>query len=90
MDLNVLPPYRGKGIGSTLLNIAEQNAAMQCHYVGLGVGLYGDYGNAQKLYVARGYKPDGCGVTYHYNIVAPGNTVRVDDDLVLWFTKKLK
>ena len=89
MDLNVLPPYRNKGIGTQLLKIAERLAATRSHVVGLGVGLYGDYGNAQKLYIKKGYTPDGCGVTYNYQVVPPGDSAPVDDDLVLWFTKNI-
>ena len=64
MDLNVLPPYRNKGIGSLLIETAEQEAFMRNNTVSIGVGLYAGYGNAQKLYIARGYQPDGLGVTY--------------------------
>lgn len=90
MDLNVLPPFRNKGIGSLLIEIAEQDAFKENDIVGIGVGLYKDYGQAQKIYVARGYQPDGHGVTYNYQYVEPGKTVCLDDDLVLWFTKSLK
>ena len=69
--------------------MAEAEAQKRGKYVGLGVGLYVDYGDAQKLYVKRGYVPDGCGMTYNYEPVKPGSTVWVDDDLVLWFVKKL-
>ena len=88
MDLNVLPPYQKKGIGSTLLDLAESEASKKSKVVGIGVGLYSGYGNAQKLYIARGYQPDGLGVTYDYKPVEPGNMVCLDDDLVLWFTKQ--
>lgn len=88
-DLNVLPVFRGQGIGSALLDCAEEKAKSLSAVVGIGVGLYADYGNAQKLYVKRGYLPDGEGVTYHYQGVSPGKQVAVDDDLVLWFTKKI-
>ena len=87
MDLNVLPPYRQQGIGSQLLDVAEGLAAARGRVVGLGVGLYRDYGSAQKLYVKRGYIPDGQGVTYRYQWVVPGDSAPVDDDLILWFTK---
>ncbi|MBP6985197.1 MAG: GNAT family N-acetyltransferase [Alphaproteobacteria bacterium] len=89
MDLNVLPPYRGKGIGSDLLERAEQAALKISPVVGLGVGLYQDYGRAQQMYVKHGYIPDGLGLTYNYKPVAPGETVPVDDDLVFWFTKNI-
>ncbi|HAT4451849.1 TPA: GNAT family N-acetyltransferase [Legionella pneumophila] len=94
MDLNVLPSFRKFGIGSTLLTVAEEKAASQHSHVGLGAGLYGGqdggYGQAQRLYIKRGYIPDGLGVTYDYKPVDPGKMVCLDDDLILWFTKKVK
>lgn len=94
MDLNVLPPFRKVGVGSMLLDIAEKEAATKSEVVGIGVGLYagedGGYGSAQRLYVKRGYIPDGKGVTYNYKPTIPGNSYPLDDDLVLWFTKKLR
>ena len=90
MDLNVLPPFRHQGIASQLLNLAELEAAQQSNIVGIGVGLYADYGNAQKLYIARGYQPNGLGITYDYKPIEPGKKVCLDDDLVLWLTKNLK
>lgn len=89
MDLNVLPPFRNVGIGSKLLEIAETTASAQSNVVGIGVGLYDGYGEAQKLYVKRGYVPDGRGITYNYQPAVPGSSVTLDDDLVLWFTKKI-
>jgi len=92
MDLNVLPPFRNQGIGSLLLDMAEETAFQHASAVGLGVGLYagedGGYGMAQRLYVRRGYIPDGNGLTWNYEKVAPGSQVVLDDDLVLWFTKR--
>lgn len=87
-DLNVLPQYRNKGLGSTLLDLAETATLKEKKRVGIGVGLYADYGAAQKLYIKRGYVPDGNGITYQCKNVAPGSQVCVDDDLVLWFSKK--
>jgi GNAT superfamily N-acetyltransferase len=93
MDLNVLPVYRKMGIGSLLLDATEKEAATKSQIIGIGVGLYagedGGYGSAQRLYVKRGYIPDGKGVTYNYEPTIPGNSYPLDDDLVLWFTKKL-
>lgn len=88
MDLNVLPKFQKQGIGSILLTRAEQEAFKEHDTVGLGTGLYADYGQAIKMYIERGYKPDGRGVTYHYQTVTPGNKVCLDDDLILWFSKK--
>lgn len=42
-----------------------------------------------RLYVKRAYIPDGHGATYNYKYVTPGKEYLLDDDLVLWFTKKL-
>lgn len=93
MDLNVLPSFRKSGIGLKLLEVAEKEAGTQSNVVGIGVGLYGGpdggYGSAQRLYVKRGYLPDGQGVTYNYKPADPGNTYRLDDDLILWFTREL-
>jgi len=88
-DLNVLPQLRRKGIGSKLLDVAEERVRLVGQYVGLGVGLYEDYGNAQRLYVQRGYIPNGQGITYRYDPITPGHLVCVDDDLILWFVKDL-
>ncbi len=94
MDLNVLPHCRKSGIGSKLLDIAEKIASSKSDTIGLGVGLYGGldggYGSAQRLYVNRGYIPDGKGVTYNYQKAISGNSFPLDDDLILWFIKKLK
>jgi GNAT superfamily N-acetyltransferase/NTP pyrophosphatase (non-canonical NTP hydrolase) len=93
-DLNVLPAYRKIGVGSLLLDTAEKEAATKGAAVGIGVGLYagedGGYGPAQRLYIKRGYIPDGKGVTYHYQPTMPGNSYPLDDGLVLWFTRKLR
>ena len=93
MDLNVLPEYRRMGVASMLLDITEKEASTKSDTVGIGVGLYagsdGGYGAAQRIYVKRGYVPDGKGITYNYQAVTPGKSYKVDDDLVLWFTKKL-
>ena len=94
MDLNVLSHMRKIGVGSKLLDVAETEAATKANTVGIGVGLYagddGGYGSAQKLYVKRGYIPDGKGVTYNYQPTTPGSSYPLDDNLVLWFIKKLK
>ncbi|MDX1924071.1 MAG: GNAT family N-acetyltransferase [Rickettsiaceae bacterium] len=93
MDLNVLPAFRKMGIVSLLLDAAEKEALTKSEIIGIGVGLYagpdGGYGAAQRLYIKRGYIPDGKGVTYNYEPTIPCNSYLLDDELVLWFTKKL-
>jgi GNAT superfamily N-acetyltransferase len=88
-DLNVLTSYRGKGLASRLLDRAEAEAALRSAVVGIGVGLHAGYNAAQRLYVKRGYIPDGRGITYRNQFVDEGAQVRLDDDLVMHFTKQL-
>ncbi|HSU15028.1 GNAT family N-acetyltransferase [Longimicrobium sp.] len=87
-DLNVLPAFCRQGVGNRLLDEAERVAAARSPVVGIGVGLYDDYGAAQRIYVRRGYVPDGLGASYRDRIVRGGETVVMDDDLVLHFTRR--
>ncbi|TXI92910.1 MAG: GNAT family N-acetyltransferase [Neisseriales bacterium] len=90
MDLNVLPQFQKQGVGSYLLDYAEKYAFETGKTdIGIGVGLLQDYGAAQRLYIRMGYLPDGLGITYNYQQVKYNELVTVDDDLVLWLTKKL-
>ena len=89
-DLNVLPQFRRRRIASRLMDVAEQLIATRSPVAGIGVGMDPDYGNAQRMYVRRGYIPDGRGLTSHNHHVAWGETVPVDDDLVLYFTRRLR
>ena len=69
---------------------AEQTVAQRDHHlVGVGVGLYADYGAAQRMYTRRGYILDGRGLVSHGRFVKYGEAVVLDDDLVLYFTKAL-
>ena len=61
-DFNVLRKFQRRGIGNRILDTAEQLAARTSGQVVLGVGLHSGYGSAQRLYVKRGYVPDGSGV----------------------------
>ncbi len=90
VDFNVLKKYQRKGIGGRLMDAAEQIAAQYADTVCLGVGLCDAYGSAQRMYVKRGYIPDGSGVWYQDKQCVQYETVcTVDDDLVLFFAKKL-
>lgn len=88
-DLNVLPPLRRRGIATALLDRAEGLIAARSAIAGIGVGLYEDYGPAQRLYVRRGYVPDGRGIVYDWQAVEPGAMIRLDDDAVLMLTRDL-
>lgn len=89
-DFNVLPELRRRGIGSALMDAAEALVAERSPVVGIGVGLYPDYGQAQRMYVRRGYVPDGRGLIYDGRQVAPMETIRNDDSATLMFTKQLR
>ena len=89
VDLGVLEKYRRKGIGSRLMDTAEQIAGQYADTVWLGVGLHSGYGSAQRMYVKRGYIPDGSGIWYADKPCEPYGTYDVDDSLVLFFSKKL-
>lgn len=89
VDLNVLPGFRRRGVATALVDALEREAATRGDTVGLGVGLYADYGPAQRMYVARGYLPDGRGIVYAGQPVVPGASVAIDDDACLMFTRRL-
>ena len=86
-DLNVLPQHRRQGIGNALLDRVESAASARSRVVGLGVGLYSDYGAAQRIYVRRGHLPDGRGIMDRNQPVAPGATIRIDDEAALMLTR---
>lgn len=88
-DLNVLPQFRRRGVGTRLLEKAEQIVAQRSPIVGIGVGMDADYGAAQRLYVRRGYVPDGRGLVWRNQFLRHGEQVTVDDNLILHFVKTL-
>ena len=69
---------------------AEKAAASSGSAVTLGVGLHSGYGPAQRLYVKRGYIPDGSGVWFRDQPLDPYADCRNDDELILYMSKKLK
>ena len=86
-DFNVLKAFQRRGIGTRLMDEAEQIAFAQSNVITIGVGLHSGYGAAQKMYVRRGYVPDGSGVWYRDEPLAENAPCRNDDDLVLYFSK---
>lgn len=89
VDFNVLPKFRRQGIGTSLMDEAEKRVAARSAVVGLGVGMTADYGSAQRMYAKRGYIPDGRGLFSRGQPVQYGQSIPVDDDLVLYLTKTL-
>jgi ribosomal protein S18 acetylase RimI-like enzyme len=89
VDFNVLIRCRRHRLGTALMDEAERRIAERSAVAGIGVGLDGDYGAAQILYVRRGYVPDGRGVWQAGRYLRYGDSATVNDDLVLYFTKQL-
>jgi GNAT superfamily N-acetyltransferase len=88
-DFNVLPSKQERGIGTYLIQHVEKIAAKKYSQIDLGVGLFEDYGCAQRLYIKRGYMPNKEGITYKLQTVKPFTAYPIDDDCLLWLTKNL-
>lgn len=88
-DFNVLIKYQRKGIGNKIMDVAENVAKENSDIVCLGVGLHSGYGTAQRMYVKRGYMPDGTGVWYDGKQLEPYTQCINDDGLILYFAKHL-
>jgi GNAT superfamily N-acetyltransferase len=89
VDFNVLIPYQKKGIGNRLMDVTEQLTKEVSDYVTLAVGMHSGYGTAQRMYVKRGYIPDGSGVWYKDRPLEPYGACENDDELILFFVKEL-
>lgn len=90
VDFNVLPQFRRQGIGTALMEKAESEIARVSKTAGIGVGMTADYGAAQRLYILRGYIPDGRGLYQRDHYLTYGEQIPVDDELALFLTKELK
>lgn len=90
VDFGVLEKYRCRGIGSKLMDAAEEIAAKYADTVYLGVGLHSGYGSAQRMYVKRGYIPDGRGAWYGDKTAEQYENYENDDDFCLYLFKKLR
>ena len=89
-DFNVFEPFQNQGIGNLLLEEAEKRVRLISDKVTLGVGLHSGYGPAQRLYIKRGYIPDGSGVWYRNQPLEMNATIQNNDDLVLYLSKKFE
>jgi GNAT superfamily N-acetyltransferase len=79
-NFDVIPPFRKRGIGCILIEALKEKAFARANTIGIGFGLYADYGTAQRLYIKRGFIPDGRGIIYknmppgpHFDGVVSGN-----------------
>ena len=89
-DFNVFEPFQNQGIGNLLIEEAEKRVKLIFDKVTLGVGLHSGYGPAQRLYIKRGYIPDGTGVWYRNQPLEMNATIQNNDDLVLYLSKELE
>lgn len=89
VDFNVLKKYQRLGIGSKLMDEAEERIKKISDIAGIGFGVYKDYGAAQILYINRGYKPDGNGMVKNSIPLKFGDSIIIDDSIVFYLTKNL-
>lgn len=89
VDLTVFFHVHNRGIGNKLLDVAESEASKISDVVYLAVGIHSGYGAAQRIYIKRGYIPDGNGAWYQGKILEQYAPCCNDDDLVLFMSKKL-
>ena len=88
-DFNVFEPFQNQGIGNLLMEEAEKRVKLISDKVTLGVGLHSGYGPAQRLYIKRGYIPDGTGVWYQNHRPAMNAVCEDIGELVLYLSKNL-
>ena len=89
IDLGVFKKYRKHGIGNILMQVAEDIAKKYCDIVCIGVGLHKDYGAAQRMYVKRGFIPDGTGLWWNGKNLKPYSDMKNDNEAVIYLSKKL-
>ena len=86
----VAGPFRRLGVATLLMDAAEDLARGRgIAILGITVGLFDKYGPAQRLYVQRGYVPDGRGACLGQVPLSDGTRVTMDDELIIWLTKEL-
>ena len=89
-QIAVAGPARRQGVATLLMDAAEQLARdRSIAELGITVGLFDEYGPAQRLYGRRGYIPDGRGACRGQEPLRKGMQVTIDDDLIIWLTKDL-
>ena len=89
VDFNVLLAFQRQGVGTALMDKAEQIISDRSPLAGIGVGLTSDYGAAQALYTKRGYICDGRGTFAHGRWISSGTAVTLDDYHAIYLTKEL-
>lgn len=89
-QLAVAPERQRQGVATALMDAAEQLVvAHGRRALGITVGLFAEYGPAQRLYAERGYRPDGRGACRGLVALRLGDRIEIDHDVLLWLTKEL-
>lgn len=89
-NIMVFEPYQKQGLGNRLMEVAESYTADNLgDQVVLWVPILSEFGPAQRMYVKRGYIPDGCGVVKDGVSVKFGETHTFDHSLHLCLVKQL-
>jgi GNAT superfamily N-acetyltransferase len=89
-QISVAGPFRRKGIAAALMDAAEQLARDRgAATIGITVGLFDEYGPAQRMFALRGYVPDGRGACLGQDPVSKGARVIIGHELIIWLTKDL-
>ena len=83
-------PWRRRGTSTLLMDAAEHLVRDRgIATLGITVGLFDEYGPAQRMYGRRGYIPDGRGACQGQRPLSKGMRVSMDHDLIIWLTKDL-
>lgn len=89
-QISVAQPHRRQGVATRLMDAAEELARDRgVGTLGITVGLFDEYGAAQRMYARRGYVPDGRGACRDKRPLRQGEQVTMDHDLIMWLTKDL-
>ena len=89
-QLAVAGPSHRQGVATLLMDAAERFVRERgIATLGITVGLFDEYGPAQRLYGRRGYIPDGRGACRGQRPLSKGMQVTMEDDLIIWLTKDL-
>lgn len=89
-DLFVHPDARRQGIGRSLIKACEDIAKERdATDIGIGVGVTGSFGAAQRLYTQLGYVPDGAGAVFERIPVSTGDVRPIDNRMCLMLVKSL-
>jgi GNAT superfamily N-acetyltransferase len=89
-QISVSEPWRRRGVATLLMDEAERLARDRgIARLGITVGLFDEYGPAQRMYGRRGYIPDGRGACQGQRPLSKGMQVSMDHDLIIWLTKDL-